>query len=156
MIPRIITDCSITFFARGKRFLLAGDHPNFETVKQLLTSGHEDEDQLVRLTDVRIAVSDATNGAAELVDGDLVLNGEKMCHDWFLKAVASPSETKILLIKPGDTVLVEGDEEAPDGEYTVGDVDDDDVDKRIFIESEDGFLGFVPNASIKSIVHTSI
>jgi hypothetical protein len=59
---------------------------------------------------------------------------------------------KVLLVNPGDRVRVEGDEDAPDGIYVVGDIDNNDTDKRVMVESDEGYLGFVSNASIKDIL----
>lgn len=152
MIANVITDTSIFFIAKGRPWTLAVDHPAFADVKARLTEGCDNEDELVRLTDVRVAVDHATEGRAVLSEDGLFLDGEQLPPAWYKKASAEPDEMKILIVSPGDQVRVEGDEDAPDGEYTVGDVDNDDIEKRVMVESEDGYLGFVANASIKEII----
>jgi hypothetical protein len=152
MIASVITDVSIFFIARGRPWTLAADHPHFEQVKIRLAEGCENEDALVRLTDVRVAVTDATDGRAVLSEDGLFLDGEQLPQAWQAKATAEPDAMKVLIVAPGDRVNVEGDEDAPDGIYTVGDVDNDDVEKRVMVESDDGFLGFVANSSIKEII----
>lgn len=157
MIPSIVTDTSITFMAKGRPFVLAGDHPKFKEVKDLLASGTDDVDQVIQLTDVRVAVEVATNGAAVLSEDGLFLNGEQLPSVWHEKAQAAPDSMKVLLVNPGDRVRVEGDEDAPDGIYTVGDVDNADADKRIYVEPVDNdtdYFGFVANTSIKEIIGT--
>jgi len=157
MIRSVITDTSIFFIAKGRPWTLAADHPAFSLVKDRLASGCDDEDEVVRLTDVRVAVNDATEGRAVLTEDGLTLDGEQMPEAWHLKAVAEPDSMKVLVVSPGDRVRVEGDEEAKDGIYIVGDVDNADVEKRVMVESEDPdaedwFMGFVANTSIKQII----
>jgi hypothetical protein len=152
MIACVISDTSIFFVARGRPWTLAADHPAFSAVKERLTAGCDDEDEIVRLTDVRVAVNDATDGRAVLSEEGLYLDGEQLAHAWAIKATEQPDAMKVLVANPGDRVRIEGDDEAPDGIYTVGDVDNDDVNKRVFVDSEEGFLGFVSNTSIKEIL----
>jgi hypothetical protein len=152
MISSVVSNNSIFFIARGKPWTLAVDHPAFEKVKALLAAGSEDEDEIIRLTDVRVAVNDATGGRAVLSEDALLLDGEQLPPAWHAKATAQPDAMRVLIVSPGDRVRVEGDDDAPDGEYTVGDVDNDDTDKRVMVESEDGYLGFVANTSIKEII----
>ncbi|MEH2517396.1 hypothetical protein V1279_002969 [Bradyrhizobium sp. AZCC 1610] len=152
MIPAVITDTSITFFAKGRPWNLSADHPKFSDIKQLLTSGSDDADRAIQLTDVRVAVDAATAGQAALTEEGLFLNGKQMPSIWRDKAVAAPDSMKVLLVYPGDRVRVEGDEDAPDGIYTVGEVDNNDADKRVYVESEEDYFGFVANTSIKEIV----
>ncbi|WP_316207484.1 hypothetical protein [Bradyrhizobium sp. SZCCHNR3118] len=152
MIPSVITDTSITFIARGRPWTLAADHAHFERVKDLLTSGSDDQDTIVRLADVRVAVEEASQGVAVLTDQGLYLNGEQLSAAWAEKTVAEPESAKVLAVTPGDRVRVEGDEDAPDGIYTVGDVDNSDVDKRVYVESDEDYFGFVANTSIKDIL----
>jgi hypothetical protein len=152
MIANVITDTSIFFIAKGQPWTLAVDHPAFGQVKSRLTEGCEDEDELVRLTDVRVAVNDATEGRVVLSEDGLFLDGEQLPPAWEQKAASEPAAMRVLIVSPGDRVRVEGDDDAPDGEYTVGDVDNDDTDKRVMVESDEGYLGFVANASIKEII----
>jgi hypothetical protein len=152
MIPCIISDNSITFIARGTTWSLATDHPNFRAVKLLLESGSASEDQVIHLSDVTVAVSDATGGQAELTDEGLFLNGSLLPDSWADKAFSAPGSMRVLLVKAGDQIRVEGDEDAPDGVYVVGEVDDADVDKRIYVESDDGFFGYIANEAVKEII----
>lgn len=157
MIRSVITDTSIFFIAKGRPWTLAVDHPAFDRVKSRLAEGCEDEDEIVRLTDVRVAVNDATDGRAVLSEDGLLMDGEVMSPDWHHKAMAEPAAMRVLVVSPGDRVRIEGDEEAKDGIYIVGDVDNADVNKRVMVESEDPdsedwFMGFVANASIKEII----
>ncbi|MCA1379474.1 hypothetical protein I6F34_01395 [Bradyrhizobium sp. BRP05] len=152
MIPSIITDTSITFIAQGRPWVLAADHPKFGDIKELLKSGTDNADQLVRLADVRVAVEAATEGAAVLSDDGLFLNGERLSQEWEAKAVAAPDSMKVLIVNPGDRVRVQGDEDAPDGVYTVGEVDNNDVNKRVYVESDEDYFGFVANTSIVEIL----
>jgi hypothetical protein len=157
MIRSVITDTSIFFIAKGRPWTLAVDHPAFGQVKSRLTEGCDDEDEIVRLTDVRVAVNDATEGRAVLDEDGLTLDGEQMPEAWHLKAMAQPDSLRVLVVTPGDRVRVAGDEEAKDGIYIVGDVDNADADKRVMVESEDPdsedwFMGFVANTSIKEII----
>ncbi|MEY9575813.1 hypothetical protein ABIE88_003389 [Bradyrhizobium diazoefficiens] len=152
MIPSIITDTSITFIAQGRPWALAFDHPKFSDIKSLLQSGTDDAVQLVRLADVRVAVDAATEGAAVLSDDGLFLNGEKLSEEWELKAMAAPDSMKVLIVSPGDRVRVQGDEDAPDGIYTVGEVDNNDANKRVYVESDEDYFGFVANTSIVEIL----
>ncbi|WP_029081188.1 hypothetical protein [Bradyrhizobium sp. th.b2] len=152
MIASVITDTSIFYIAKGRPWTLAVDHPAFEQVKARLAEGCDDEDEIVRMTDVRVAVNDATDGRAVLSEDGLLMDGEVMSPAWHHKAMAEPAAMKVLVVSPGDRVRIEGDEDAPAGLYTVGDVDNDDVDKRVMVESDEGYLGFVANASIKEII----
>ena len=152
MIPSIITDASITFIAQGRPWVMGGDHPKFSAVRDLLVAGCEDTALLVRMADVRVAVEDATNGRAVLSEDGLTMDGEQMPMAWAAKAVASPDSIKVLTVNPGDRVRVEGDADAPDGIYTVGDVDNADVDKRVYVESDEDYFGFVANESIKEVL----
>jgi hypothetical protein len=77
MIPAVITDTSIMFFAKGRPWTLASDHPKFGDVKALLFSGADDVDLAIQLTDVRIAVDFATEGVAVLTEETLIFNGER-------------------------------------------------------------------------------
>jgi hypothetical protein len=152
MIPHITNAGSITFFAYGVPYVIAHDHPNFATVRELLASGSDDEDLAVRLADVTVAVKEATDGRGELTEEGLIIDGTMMPAAWNRVAVETPEETRVLLVSVGDLVRVEGDEDAPDGVYTVGDVDNDDTSKRVMVESDEGFFGFVANAAIKEVV----
>jgi hypothetical protein len=152
MIPSVITDTSITFIARGRPWTLAADHAHFGKVKDLLQSGSDDAEQAIQLTDVRIAVEAATDGAAVLTEDGLYLNGEQLSQAWESKAHAEPQAMKVLLVSPGDRVRVQGDEDAPDGIYTVGEVDNADADKRVYVESDEDYFGFVKNTSIVEIL----
>lgn len=152
MIPNVINDASILFIANGRPWTLSADHPKFEDVKALLVSGTDDADTLIQLTDVRVAVDAATGGQAVLTDEALYLNGEEMPRAWYHQATSQPDSMKVLLVGTGDIVRVEGDEDAPDGIYKVGEVDNDDVQKRVYVESDEDYFGFVANASIKEII----
>jgi hypothetical protein len=152
MIASVITDTSIFFIAKGRPWTLAVDHPAFDLVKTRLAAGCEDEDEVVRLTDVRVAVNDATDGRAVLSEDGLFLDGEQLSSVWHDKAASTPDAMRVLVVNPGDKVRVEGDEDAPDGIYVVGDSDREDTDKTIMVESEEGFFGFVANTSIKEII----
>lgn len=152
MIPCVITDASIMFVARGRPWTLAADHPHFATIREMLEAEGTGEDDLVRLADVTVAVSDATQGHVQLTEAGVFVDGEAMPAAWMDKAIACPTELGVLLVHPGDRVRVEGDEDAPDGTYTVGDVDNTDTAKRVYVESEDDYFGFVANHSIKEIV----
>lgn len=156
MIPRIITDTSITFIAQGRPWIVAADHPAFDRIKGLLSDNFEDGDALVRIADVRVAVDNATQGKAILTDEGLFLEGEKLSSGWAAAAAAAPDSMKVLLVKTGDRVRVEGDEDAPDGVYTVGELDDADTTKRVYVESEEDYFGFVANTSIKEIIKDEI
>lgn len=155
MIPSVITDTSITFIARGRPWTLAADHTHFDKVKELLTAGSDDADEIVRLADVRVAVEEASQGAAVLTDEGLYLHGEQLSQDWLYKACAEPETAKVLAVSPGDRVRVQGDEDAPDGIYTVADVDNSDVAKRVYVEpvdNDEDYFGFVANTSIVEII----
>lgn len=152
MIPSIITDTSITFIAQGRPWVMASDHPKFTDIKTMLQSGNCDEATIIRLADVRVAVEDATQGAAVLSEDGLFLNGEKMSKAWEEKAHIEPDSTRVLLVNPGDRVRVQGDEDAPDGIYTVGEVDNEDANKRVYVESDEEYFGFVQNSSIVEIL----
>ncbi len=156
MIPRIITDTSITFIAQGRPWVLAVDHPAFEKIKGLLSENFEDEAELIRIADVRIAVDNATEGRAVLTEDGLFFEGEKMSQGWAAAAAAQPASMKVLLVKTGDRVRIEGDEDAPDGVYTVGELDDADTNKRVYVESDEDYFGFVANTSIKEIIKDEI
>lgn len=154
MIPHIITDTSITFIARARPWVLASDHPHFTDVRDLLRSNTDNAEELVRLSDVRENVAGVTEGRAMLSEEGVFLDGEKIDDAWAAKAAADPDSLKVLVVVAGDKVRIEGDEDAPDGIYIVGAVDNEDVDKRIYVEDEAGidFFGYVPNESIKAII----
>lgn len=152
MIPRIITDHSITFIAKGRPWTLSYDHPSFQNILTLLGRDDTEEDEVIRLTDVRIAVKDSTDGHAVLTEDGLYLDGEQLPTKWAEKALADPDSMRVLLVSPGDIVRVEGDEDAPDGLYEVGDIDNDDVEKRVMLTSDEDYFGFVANTSIKEII----
>src|SRR5438309_469324 len=140
-IPSIITDASITFVAKGRAWTMASDHANFQQVRNILSQGQDvDPDDLVHLVDVRVAVADATGGAAELTEDGLFLDGKALSAAWAEKAVASPLSMKVLKVSSGDRIKVAGDEDAPDGIYVVGSTDDEDAESRIYVESDDGFF----------------
>jgi hypothetical protein len=101
---------------------------------------------------VRIAVDFATEGMAVLTEEALIVNGETLSNEWREKAAAAPDATKVLLVNPGDRVRVEGDEDAPDRIYVVGEVNNADVDKRVYVESDEDYFGVVANTSIEEIV----
>lgn len=157
MIASVVTDTSIFFIAKGRPWTLASDHPAFKDVKERLAAGSTDEDELVRMTDVRVAVNDATDGRAVLSEDGLYLDGEQLPPAWEAKASEAPDAMRVLIVNPGDRVRIQGDDEAKDGIYIVGDVDNADVNKRVMVESEDPdaedwFMGFVANTSIKEIL----
>jgi hypothetical protein len=152
MIASVISDTSITFIARGRPWQLASDHPSFHRVKAMLASESTTEDEVIYLADVRVAINEATEGKAVLSEDGLFLDGEKLSHAWEEMAVATPEHIHVLIVSPGDQVRVEGDEDAPDGVYTVGDTDNSDTQKRVYVESEDDYFGFVSNSSIKEII----
>ena len=152
MIASVITDTSIFFIAKSRPWTLAADHPSFGLVKARLSDGCTDEDELVRLADVRVAVNDATEGRAVLSEDGLFLDGEQLPSAWHAKAAETPGAMKVLLVSPGHRVRVEGDEDAPDGIYTVGEIDNNDADKRVYVESDEDYFGFVANTSIKEII----
>lgn len=152
MIPAVITDTSIMFFAKGRPWTLADDHPKFLDVKAALQSGTDDVESIIRLSDVRVAVEAATGGQAVLTEEALYLNGHELPSPWRHMAAEKPDAMKVLLVNPGDRVRVEGDEDAPDGIYTVGEVDNTDVNKRIYVESDEDYFGFVANTSFKEII----
>jgi hypothetical protein len=138
--------------AKSRAWTLSSDHAHFQQVRDLLEAGDVDVDQLIRLTDVRVAVDESTLGRATLTEDGLFLDGQRLSRAWENKAAAAPDSLRVLIINPGDRVLVEGDEDAPDGIYTVGEVDDNDADKRVYVESDDDFFGYVANESIKQII----
>jgi hypothetical protein len=152
MIPNIITDTSITFIARGLPRILAMDHPKFTEIKEMLTSGSDDVDTILALSDPRVAVEQNTDGVVTLNEEGMFLGDEKLPETWEQRAVASPASLKILTANAGDRVRIEGDEDAPDGIYTIGDVDNQDCDKRVYVESDEDYFGFVANTSIKEII----
>jgi hypothetical protein len=155
VIPSIVTDTSITFVARGRPFSLANDHANFHKVRQLLEAGTDDVDSLVHLVDIRCAVADVTGGEANLTEEGLFMNGKALSAGWAEKAVSNPESLRVLKVKSGDRIRVEGDEDAPDGIYVVGSCDDDDEDQRVYVEEEgsaDGFFGFIQNTSVKEVL----
>jgi hypothetical protein len=152
MIASVITGTSIFFIAKSRPWTLAADHPSFGLVKARLSDGCTDEDELVRLADVRVAVNDATEGRAVLSEDGLFLDGQQLPPAWHVKATETPAAMKVLLVSLGDRVRVEGDEDAPDGIYTVGEVDNNDADKRVYVESDEDYFGFVANTSIKEII----
>ena len=151
MIPHTISDRSLTFFA-GRFYTVGDEHPHFSTILERLRSGVSEGAELARLADVRVAVSDATDGRVEITEDEIIVEGQSMGEAWHAKAMTDPESTRVLLVKAGDRVRVEGDEDAPDGVYTVGDVDNADVEKRVYVESDEDYFGFVANTSIKEIV----
>lgn len=152
MLPQIVNDQSIMFFADGQPWTVGADHVHFERIRDLLVSGSEDVRLLTRLCDVRIAVEDATGGRGQLTEDGLFIDGAAFPEAWAKRAIEAPEDTRVLLVKPGDRIRVSGDTDAEDGIYTVGDVDDSDIGARVYVESEDGFFGFVQNASIAEIL----
>ena len=68
--------------------------------------------------------------------------------------VSQPVSLKVLIVNTGDKVRVQGDDDAPDGIYIVGDLDDTDINKRVMVEDEqgEGYFGYVANTSIKEIM----
>jgi hypothetical protein len=155
MIPSVNTDTSITFVARGRPWTLAADHTHFDKVKELLTSGSDDSDEVVRLADVRVAVGEHSQGAATLTEDGLYLNGEQLSDAWLYKACAEPDTVKVLVVAPGDRVRIQGDEDAKDGIYMVADVDNSDVVRRVYVEpidNDEDYFGYVANTSIVEII----
>lgn len=152
MIPFTISGRSVSFFA-GCFFTVFEDHPYYDKIMEMLRSGVDDADELAKIADVQYAVEQATAGHVKVTEGELVVDGEVMPAVWHDAAIANPESTRFLLIKPGQQIRVEGDEEAPDGVYTVSAVDNEDVAKRIYIETDEGFFGFVANDAIKEVIN---
>lgn len=153
MIKSVVTDASISFVARDQLWFLAKDHGNFDRVRDLLIHNTDDADLLIRLTDFQEAVSLESDGDVALDEDGLKIGGEILSQAWMDKALADPSCVRILTVKPGDRVRIEGDEDAPDGIYLVGDVDNADINKRVYVESDEDYFGYVANSSIKEILH---
>ncbi len=152
MITSVISDTSIMFVARGRVWTVASDHGSFKQVKKLLAEGYDDAEELVRMVDVRIAVQESSDGKVVLNEDGAYLEGVELPKPWQSALAQYPQSARVLLVSPGDRVRVEGDEDAPDGIYVVGECDDGDVEKRVYVESEEDYFGFVANTSIKEII----
>jgi len=152
MIPRVINAGSIMFVALRKQKIVASDHPNFDAIREYLISGGDDERHLLSLADVTFAVQESSEGLVRLNENGIYFDGNRISDEWAEKAVQDPKSLRVFTISVGDRVRVEGDEDAPDGVYVVGDVDNTDTGKRIYVESEEDYFGFVSNESIKEII----
>lgn len=104
------------------------------------------------MVDVRIAVQESSDGKVVLNEDGAYLEGVELPKPWQSALAQYPQSARVLLVSPGDRVRVEGDEDAPDGIYVVGECDDGDVEKRVYVESEEDYFGFVANTSIKEII----
>lgn len=157
MFPHVITGNTIMFMIAGDVFNVSDDHPYFHEILAMLNGGVDTDaaaDQLRSMADKREAVSIASGGSVKLgADGAVLVDGEAMPEAWTEAITADPKLATILTVKIGDQVRIEGDEDAPDGVYTVADLDNDDTGKRLYVESdEEGFFGFVDNAAFKGVV----
>jgi hypothetical protein len=152
MIPRIITDTNITFFARGAVWTVNDDDLAFDAILDMLNNGCEDEEALIARLDPWSEVKRLGGGRMEVVANRLFRDGMRLPHSWTYRLRQHPELAVSLLARVDDTVRVEGDEDCPDGLYTVVGVDDHDTERRVYLETEDGFFGFVANTSIKEVV----
>lgn len=158
MFPHVITGNSIMFMVDGDVFNVSDDHPLFAEIHDVLTNEQHWQgdvaNRLRAMADKREAVSIVSDGMVRLADdGSVLLNGEAVPEAWNSVVAADPAQAAILTIKVGDQVRIEGDEDAPDGVYTVADLDNEDTGKRLYVESdEEGYFGFVNNTAFKGLV----
>lgn len=154
-VPHMISSGGISFMARGRMWSVAPDNPNYPVLKNLIESGCMDEPQLIGLTSVYEAIITRGEGRLALVTEGLTLDGEVLPHAWFSVLATQSDLLPVLLARVGDRVTVAGDEDAPDGVYEVSGVDNADPNNRIYLETEEGFFGYVKSSSIKGVEHAA-
>jgi hypothetical protein len=152
-VPHMIGSGGVTFMARGRTWSVAPDNPNYETLTNLITSGCMDESRLIGMTSTYEAIITQGAGRLALVEGGLALDGELLPMAWFTALARQADLVPVLLARVGDKVTVQGDEDAPDGVYAVAGVDNADPTSRIYLETEEGFFGYVKSNAIKGVDH---
>ena len=151
-VPHVLNAGSLIFIAQGKTWSVGSDNPNFALLIRLIQEGIMDEDRLVSLTSTKQLVLQVGGDRLKVENGTLLLDGVAMPNAWYRILFDKPDLAHVLLIRKGDSVRIEGDEDAPDGTYAVSDLDDTDPDQRVYIEG-DTFFGFPKTSSIKEIIH---
>lgn len=87
-IPYNISDNDLNFFAKGRLHTVPSDHVNFATIRTRLLDGDEDRDELVRLADVRITLTEAAKGKLEIVGNTIMYAGQSLHGVWVDKIFA--------------------------------------------------------------------
>jgi hypothetical protein len=120
-------------------------------MKTLMRTGILDEARYILLADPSLLDLSGTGGRLVLEGGQLVLDGKVLDRKWTRSILDNPLLIQVLLAKVGDRVVVQGDEDAPDGEYPVMAIDETDLLQRIYLETEDGFFGYVKSSAIREV-----
>jgi len=84
--PYVLTSNSISIYGDKNNFTLSKDHPNFQAVINLISSGCTDESEYQELIDVRSSISSASNGKIEIV-GDTVYCNSDEVHNAVVDAI---------------------------------------------------------------------
>lgn len=63
---------------KGRPFQVASDHPNYEVLKKAIVDG--DEQAFLRSVDIPKAIARQSNGLVEVVDGEVVFQGQPIHH----------------------------------------------------------------------------
>jgi hypothetical protein len=150
-VPHKISDERVQFYLRGKIYEIEASNPNFEIMKTLMRTGILDEARYILLADPSLLDLSGTGGRLVLEGGQLVLDGKVLDRKWTRSILDNPLLIQVLLAKVGDRVVVQGDEDAPDGEYPVMAIDETDLLQRIYLETEDGFFGYVKSSAIREV-----
>ncbi|MCG3776157.1 MAG: hypothetical protein JW395_3006 [Nitrospira sp.] len=88
-----IADRSITFFAKGRPWVVAEDGDNFVAIRKgLLSIPQMDREELVKLADPVIALREASNGKINVEFDQVFYNGEVMHNVWVEKLLGLKSQ----------------------------------------------------------------
>lgn len=156
MIPHVINDAGLTFIARGRPHVVSREHIAFDQIKAALMAGTATPDDISDLRDPLEALFRKSGGRFCMEYGEFCFDGEPLSQSWVELLENSPSldHIRILEIREGSRIRVEGDDDCPDGTYTVAGIDPNDVWSRAYVEDDEvGFYGYPKNSSIKEVIH---
>lgn len=81
-----IADRSVTFFAKGRPWVIAEDHEHFSTIRNgLMSDPQMEREELVSLADPIVAIRAASNGKITIEFDNVFYNGEVMHNVWVEK-----------------------------------------------------------------------
>ena len=152
MIPHSITDTGLVFIARGRTYPITRDNHAFETIRKILLDGSATEDVLIRGVDICRTMLEVSGGRVTTQDDHVRLDGVILPGVWCRQVIDDPTMARLLIIEVGQKIRIESDEDAPDGVYEVKGIDPVDVERRFYLEEDDGFFGYISNSSVKEIV----
>ena len=83
MIALHIADTSLTFFAKGMPHLVANDDVNYDKIMAGLNSDPQmDVDELIKLADVRISITEMGDGRLRIVGNEIYVGTQALHSIW--------------------------------------------------------------------------